>query len=213
VNDSTASLKDQILALRSQNFSYSQIQDTLGCSKGTISYHLGIDQKDKTKQRRKKYRTNNPGEVKVQGFRNKPPKTRAPEREAAKDGRVRHSYYKVKNFHRRQQNGDCKGSVQKTFTFEDVVSKLNGKYVCYLSGRPIDLNDHKSYVFDHIIPVVRGGPNTLDNLGVTCPEANQAKWDMLNEELFRLCSDILTHQGYTILPPPSQSLLGSGREN
>lgn len=46
-------LKDRIIALRKQGKTYTEIKDELGCSKGTISYHLGPGQKAKTLNRRK----------------------------------------------------------------------------------------------------------------------------------------------------------------
>ena len=45
------SLKEDILRLRSDGKSYRQIQTDLGCSKGTIAYHLGDGQKQKTLER------------------------------------------------------------------------------------------------------------------------------------------------------------------
>ena len=44
-------LKEQILELKDQGYSYNQIKEKLGCSKGTIAYHIGIGQKDKTIER------------------------------------------------------------------------------------------------------------------------------------------------------------------
>lgn len=49
--------KENILKLRSEGKSYRQIQYILGCSKGTIAYHLGPGQKDKTKERTNRART------------------------------------------------------------------------------------------------------------------------------------------------------------
>jgi len=43
-------MKEQILKLREQGKSYREIQQELGCSKGTISYHLGEGQKEKYKK-------------------------------------------------------------------------------------------------------------------------------------------------------------------
>ncbi len=51
-------MKEEILKLRSEGKTYKQIQLLLGCSKGTISYHCGVGQKDKTSFRRKKRRLN-----------------------------------------------------------------------------------------------------------------------------------------------------------
>ena len=45
-------LKNKILQLRKEGYSYNQIQKELNCSKGTISYHLGVGQKDKVDKRR-----------------------------------------------------------------------------------------------------------------------------------------------------------------
>jgi thymidine kinase len=50
-------VKEKILELKKKGYSYSQIQKEVGCSKGTIAYHLGIGQKDKTINRTKGYRT------------------------------------------------------------------------------------------------------------------------------------------------------------
>jgi DNA-binding CsgD family transcriptional regulator len=43
--------KENILSLRDQGKSYREIEKELGCSKGTIAYHLGNDQKQKTLSR------------------------------------------------------------------------------------------------------------------------------------------------------------------
>jgi len=45
------SIAKQIIELRSQGYTYSQIKSALGCSKGTISYHLGAGQKIKSANR------------------------------------------------------------------------------------------------------------------------------------------------------------------
>jgi IS30 family transposase len=41
--------KEEILRLRAEGMSYNQIAEQLGCSKGTVSYHIGFGQKEKTK--------------------------------------------------------------------------------------------------------------------------------------------------------------------
>ena len=45
--------KDRIIQLHKEGKSYTQIANELGCSKGTIAYHVGTGQKDKTLQRRR----------------------------------------------------------------------------------------------------------------------------------------------------------------
>ena len=49
-------LKESILLLRAEGKSYNDIKEALGCSKGTISYHLGPGQKEKTASRVKAQR-------------------------------------------------------------------------------------------------------------------------------------------------------------
>ena len=44
-------LGDNILKLKAEGKTYNQIQSELNCSKGTISYYLGIGQKEKNLQR------------------------------------------------------------------------------------------------------------------------------------------------------------------
>lgn len=44
-------VKSKILELSAQGKTYTQIQKELGCSKGTIAYHLGAGQKEKTRSR------------------------------------------------------------------------------------------------------------------------------------------------------------------
>jgi len=48
--------KNEIIRLYEEGKSYRQIQKILGCSKGTIAYHLGAGQKEKTLQRQQKKR-------------------------------------------------------------------------------------------------------------------------------------------------------------
>ena len=48
--------KENILKLRAEGKTYREIQEILGCSKGTISYHLGSGQKQKAFQRSQKRR-------------------------------------------------------------------------------------------------------------------------------------------------------------
>ena len=49
-------LKEDIIDFAEKGLSYRQIQAKLGCSKSTISYHLGEGQKDKARARVRKQR-------------------------------------------------------------------------------------------------------------------------------------------------------------
>jgi hypothetical protein len=50
-------MKEAILALRAKGYSYNQIQEELGCSKGTIAYYCGAGQKEKNLQRNRDRRS------------------------------------------------------------------------------------------------------------------------------------------------------------
>lgn len=49
-------MKEEILSLHEEGLTYRQIRDRLGCSLGTISYHCGKGQKEKTNLRLKERR-------------------------------------------------------------------------------------------------------------------------------------------------------------
>lgn len=175
--------KDDILRLRDEGKSYGEIQKELGCSKGTIAYHLGEDQKVKTLNRTKKHREQSPLIKKCDAFKN----------------------CKVKKNFLHRVNAEFKNSNQIfDYNYKDVLDKFNENPVCYLTGRPIDLNCPQTYHLDHIVPRCKGGDNSLENLGFTCKEANQAKSGLLLEDFISLCKDILEFQGYNVTKRPTQ---------
>jgi transposase len=49
--------KKEIIRLHKEGKSYREIQQILGCSKGTIAYHVGEGQKEKTRDRTNRNRT------------------------------------------------------------------------------------------------------------------------------------------------------------
>lgn len=51
-------LKDEIIKLRKKGYTYNQIKDELNCSKGTIAYHVGEGQVEKSKERSTRHKTN-----------------------------------------------------------------------------------------------------------------------------------------------------------
>lgn len=50
-------MKEQILKLRGAGFTYEQISNELRCSKGTVCYHCGVDQKEKSLARQRRRRS------------------------------------------------------------------------------------------------------------------------------------------------------------
>ena len=170
-------MKEKILDLRNQGKTYKEICEILGCSLGTVSYHCSPSQKEKSLNRQKILRDKNPSYKKLDNFKLK--------------NRLKVKLYK---FDKRS-----KEDSKESFTISDVIKKFGDNPTCYLTGKSIDWNEKNGYAFDHIIPVSRGGSNSLDNLGLCTINANKIKSDMLLEELMELCKDVLIHNGYTVI--------------
>jgi 5-methylcytosine-specific restriction endonuclease McrA len=181
-------VKDEILRLRKLGYTYPQIQTELQCSKGTISYHCGEGQKDKTAKRRSSHRDNqHPLTRKIENFhlKNKTHKTSdAPTRTLNRILRI-----KIEKFSMNKQGV----YNNMSFTVADFLKKIGDNPVCSLTGRPINLLDSRSYQLDHIMPRAKGGDNSLGNCQLTCREANQAKHELTTEEFITLCREVVSH--------------------
>lgn len=184
----------KIFELRDLGYSYKQIANELSCSKSTVAYHLGDGQKQKAKNRVYKRRSlSHPYLRKLEFFLS-----------------GKKNNYKFKN------NQTVKALLQtKVYSFfqkdykaimfsvDDVINKFGEKPKCYITGIDIDIYQPKTYHFDHILPISRGGANTLDNLGLCTREANMAKSAMTYEELVVFCKQVVD---YNNEKPPEQNL-------
>jgi 5-methylcytosine-specific restriction endonuclease McrA len=179
-------MKEQIIKLRSEGLSYLAISRKLGCSKSTVSYHCGDKQKEKAKARNRNYR-----------------------KTAVIDSRVGYFQYnrklkdKADDFQRDRLPNRRLGKRKLSFSWRDVIDKFGWYTKCYLTGRPINLREPETYQFDHIIPLAKGGPSTLDNLGIACKDANQIKNILSVTELFAICKEVLEYNGYKVTEPNS----------
>ena len=162
--------KEKILELREQGLSYRQIQESLGCSRSTICYHLGDGQKHKTRMRNKQFYTKRGG-----------------------------LYKKLKSFCcSNDGRASRKRTSTKMLDFSSVQEKVGENPTCYLTGEPIDLSDLGSYSLDHVLPMSKGGDSSLENLGLVIKQANQCKSDLTHEEFIEMCKAVLIHHGYTV---------------
>ena len=182
-------VKDEILRLRKLGYSYPQIQHKLQCSKGTISYHCGEGQKDKTCQRRITNRNKqHPLARKIENFI-KP--THQKQNNILQTNRTINKiiYQKIAVFSRLNN----KDYNYMSFTAEEFLKKIGDNPKCALTGRKINLLDSRSYQLDHIVPRSKGGDNSLDNCQLACREANQAKHELTTEEFIALCREVIMH--------------------
>lgn len=178
-------LKPKIIELREQGYSYNQIVKTLGCSKGTVAFHLGKGQKEKYRTRREKYRKSNP-------LRNKYHRFVADTKTTKDIYPMKPNIKKILKSKRDTFSYNSKtGEYNYMFTLEELEQKLGDNPKCYLTGKEIDLSKSRSYSLDHIIPRSKGGDNSIDNCGLSCREANQAKSDLSLEDFISLCQSVV----------------------
>jgi CRISPR/Cas system Type II protein with McrA/HNH and RuvC-like nuclease domain len=105
--------------------------------------------------------------------------------------------YKQEHFIQRYKNKNVTYN-SKYFDREKLHEYLESIDSCYLTGRKVDTSNIRSYEFDHIVPISRGGDSTFENLGIVTPEANRAKSDMTVDEFIQLCKDVLENFGYKV---------------
>lgn len=162
---------EQIKSLRTEGKTYPEIAQIVGCAISVVCYHCGEGQKEKhaLRQRLNSKRYNHIMKRKKDNF------------------------MCVK--------GDRKGPdkrARSSCSSKEFQAHLEKHPFCYLTGRPIDLMAPSTWHCDHIVPVSKGGDNSLDNLGLTCKEANLAKANLSLEDFLSLCIEVLKHHGYDV---------------
>lgn len=193
----------KIINLRSLGKTYHEICSALHCSKGTVCYYLGENQKYKYATRRRQSRKNaHPFVAKLQNFLSNSC-FRRKRYTPSKHKWEKSIYYKLHHFHNpNRKSSNRKASAMQTtsptFTIKDLIHKFSSNPTCYLTGLPIDITKTSTYSFDHIIPSTRGGDNSIDNLGICTKQANMAKTDMTLDEFINLCKLVLQNNGYLV---------------
>jgi 5-methylcytosine-specific restriction endonuclease McrA len=171
-------IKEEILKLRAEGKSYRTIAKILDCARSTITYHCGVGQKEKAKARVNKNKNAKLLINKIARFK-KSVKSR------------------VSEFCSTRTKGK-RTYQEQPFSYKDVIEKFKESQICYLTGRQIDLNNARSFQFDHIVPSSKGGGCEIDNLGLTCKEANIAKGNLSVKEFLALCEEVLKFNGYEV---------------
>lgn len=185
-NNMSKKLKEKIFELRDLGKSYDQIVNELNCAKSTISYYCGDGQREKCRSRSRKSRKDNVLSHKI--YRFKEQKQSDQKSCLLKNQKILHILNLKRHNFLKNKNGPV---MSKEFSTKDLLAKIGENPKCYLTNRSIDLSDSKSYHLDHIMPVSRGGDNSLENCQIACRSANLAKSDMTYEEFVKLCKDVV----------------------
>lgn len=179
-------MKEKILELRKSGLAYSKIAEILNCTKSLVCYYCGKNQKLKsTKRQIIRRKKSHPYESKLHNFKYIKSTNK---KRTSKTKQTTHPYYG--KWYKLMKDTDV--------TVQDLINKFSEQPKCYLTGDDIDINDVKSYHFDHVIPKSRGGDNSLDNIQIATKTANLSKSDMTPDEFFFLCKKVLEHNGYTV---------------
>lgn len=182
-------IAEKIHDLKQNGLSYSAICKELGCSKGTVSYHLGKGVKEKQRERNKNNFSSSVSK-KLSRFKLREHKDFV--EDIKRNTKIR-ICNKIKNF-------KSEGSMSSDITYDDLMNKIGDDPKCYLTGDKINLEDTRSWHLDHIVPVSKGGDNSIENCNIATKEANMAKSDMSIDDFTALCQKVLIAQGYQVSP-------------
>lgn len=184
-------LSENIIRLRNEGKTYNEIKEITNASLSTISYHCGDGQKVKTRVRSES--NSDFMWTRLSKFR---PRKYEPKGRIITGDITRLGYWKARDFQRRLfgNKGLLKASdTVKAFNYNDVVEVYGDETHCYLTGRAIKLSEPTTYNFDHIIPVSKGGDNSIGNLGIASVDVNYAKGNLSVEEFVLLCKEVVDY--------------------
>ena len=189
-----SNLKSDILKLRAEGKSYSQISTELSCNKSTVCYYCGTNQRSKANQRQNVLRNSSTNILsrKLEHFK------RRSKRDLKRKNINQKSISKMLSTKRYDFLTRGRELSNKDFSVEDLIKHIGDNPVCYLTGTPIDLSKHAEFTFDHKIPVSAGGDNSLENLGLCTKTVNMSKTNMTPDQYIHLCKQVLEYNGYSV---------------
>ncbi len=178
-------IKQKILRLKTENptLGYRNIGKLANVEFGLVRYHLNSEYAKRQKERTKETLKETPLKKKVFSFTN--------------ESTTEALRLRKKKFNQIANNKTK--TMGNKFKIKDLLERIGSNPICYLTGENIDLSAPSTYNLDHIIPISRGGDNSLENCGLASKQANQAKTNMIPEEFFDFCKKLLEYNGYKVI--------------
>jgi 5-methylcytosine-specific restriction endonuclease McrA len=104
----------------------------------------------------------------------------------------RRKYAERRFFHITANNLKVRAKVKDAAATTAEISRLwkNQRGICPVSGRRLNKENAQ---LDHIVPLKQGGSDLVENLRWVHRDVNYAKRDLLDEDFFRLCQDIIAN--------------------
>ena len=76
------------------------------------------------------------------------------------------------------------GKYDNSISLEKLFARDKG--ICYICGKHLDLNAYYNYpsapTIEHVIPIIKGGTHTWDNVKLACRQCNSKKGSKLSKE-------------------------------
>lgn len=198
---------DEISKWRNDDeLSYSQIRErhqTLygyAPDKGTLSYHFGVGQKEKTLARTRKRRALGGAWLRmVETFTN----AKYVEPKEPKEKRGRFWYMMVRTFIGKKYMTSTIQNYWKNYFWPEKGQKTKDGLTfpeirCIYTGKigkvDVPKDDPKRISLDHNIPKSRGGSNDISNARPVLKRVNDMKGNMSQDEFIELCREIVDYK-------------------
>lgn len=84
-------------------------------------------------------------------------------------------------------------SNSEPIKLEDIIAMYNKNKTCYYCNKPLTKQD---IVFDHKIPLSKGGSHTIDNICICCSDCNNLKGIRTDTEFYTFLQDYIQRFEY-----------------
>jgi len=95
-----------------------------------------------------------------------------------------------------KQNNNYYPAEDKILVFQDTIGFR--PYEQFFTKESVKHPAKANAQIDHIIPITRNGTHKLENLRWVCTQANLAKRNLIDEEFYAFCQDVVEFLGWRL---------------